>query len=363
MSNGNTLLATLTLPFKSARTIYEGSSEVRLYRNDVTGVQEIGKRVSKVGLEDALGFKEAELLQRLRHDHLVPVYTVASVTEAGADPLMTVIEMIMPYYPRGSVSDVLARNERLGIGDAVRLARHFLLGLDFLHEKQGVLHRDMKSGNVFIDPEGRGRIGDLGLAVSMEPDGTAEALPGTLFYTAPEAFPTKRTDRRADIYGVGLILHELLNGPFSWTYYDGLPTDDLLRRLARGQRAMKDEHLVFKPHVPPRLRTVVTKAIACKPSYRFATAREMLEALGKAPLIDWYQVGEPFTWEGTVPTLPRVSYQVSATRVRRPDRWRLSGKKKIEDWRRCLDDQDVTDLSDKAVRDFFDQMVSEAMSR
>lgn len=54
MGEPRRLVETLTLPFKSAQTIYEGSSEVRLYVNDVTGVYEIGKRIHKLGLEDAL---------------------------------------------------------------------------------------------------------------------------------------------------------------------------------------------------------------------------------------------------------------------------------------------------------------------
>jgi serine/threonine protein kinase len=274
-----------------------------------------------------------------------------------------VIEMIMPFYERGSVFDAMVkRNERFRISEGVRLTRDFLLGLEFLHEKHRVIHRDMKSGNVFIDPTGCGRVGDLGIAVPMEANGTAEAFPATQLYTAPETFPTKRADRRTDIYGVGLIMHELLNGPFPWGFYDSEPGDAVPGRLDKGRRAIKDEHLVFKPHVPPRLRSIITKAIARKPEDRYPTAREMMEAIGKAAFIDWYQVGEPFIWEGSVPGAPEVSYQVAAEQKKRSGRWRLSGKKKLQEWRRLLDDQDVDDLSGKAVRDFFDQMVTAATS-
>lgn len=362
MGEPRRLVEILTLPYKTAQTIYEGSSEVRRYVNSVTGVEEIGKRVHKLGLEDCLGFKEATLLQTLRHDHLVPVYTVVSVFEPNSDPLFTTIEMIMPYYPRGSVFDVLIKQkQRFGMSEAVRLARDFLLGLDYLHEQHRLLHRDMKSANVFVDLSGRGRIGDLGVSVPMGPDGAAEAFQmGLQMYTAPEAFPTKRADRQTDIYGVGLILYEMLNGPFPYDDYENEPLE---RRLDKGKRAMRDEHLAFKPHVPRRLRAIVTKAISRKPTDRFATAREMMDAIGKARFIDWEQVaGEEFTWEGIVPGVPEIGYQVSATRMKRPECWRLSGKKRTTEWRRCVQDQDVTDLSDKSARDFFDQMVSEATS-
>jgi serine/threonine protein kinase len=222
----------------------------------------------------------------------------------------------------------------------------------------------MKSPNVFIDDQGRGRLGDLGVAVPMEADGTAEGFNGVQLYTAPETLPTKRADRRTDIYGVGLILHEMLNGPFPWAYYDAESVDSFVGRLEKGQRAVKNEHLGFKPHVPPRLRTIVTKAIQRKPADRFGTAREMLEALTKASFIDWQKVGEPFAWEGSVPTVPEVSYQISAQPRKRAGGWRLSGKVKThQQWRRFVDDQDIGDLSDGSVKDFFDQIVRDATSR
>jgi hypothetical protein len=113
--------------------------------------------------------------------------------------------------------------------------------------------------------------------------------------------------------------------------------------------------------VGPRLRTIITKAISREPSQRHATAREMLAALGQARFIDWGRIDDA-TWEGAVPGEPVVKYQVTAARVRRPDRWRLTGRKYVHDWRRCVDDHDVTDLSAMSVRDFFDQIVRQATS-
>jgi eukaryotic-like serine/threonine-protein kinase len=366
MGEPRRLIEILTLPFKSAQTIYEGSSEVRLYVNEITKVKQIGKRVHDVAFQEALGVKEATLLQSIQHDHLVPVHDVVDVSgEPDADPIFKPIEMIMPYYERGSVFDILVKKkERFKIGDAIRLTRHFLLGLDFLQEEKRLIHRDMKSGNVFIDDQGRGRVGDLGVAVPMEADGTAEAFHGGLqLYTAPETFPTKRSDRRTDIYGVGLILHEMLNGPFPYEIYDQIA---IAPRLDKGRRAIRDRDLAFKPYVPRRLRTIVNKAISLDPADRYGSVREMLAELGKARFIDWQPVGES-TWEGSVPGVPEVSYQVSAnwTKTRKNPRgfWRLSGKRKLTDWRKFIDDQDVVgDMSDRPVHEFFDQMVAKAIS-
>jgi eukaryotic-like serine/threonine-protein kinase len=307
-----TLLKNLWLPFESVKTLYENSSEVRLYRNDITGVKQIGKRVSALGIEQATVFREATLLQSIRHDNIVPVYDVAVVDEEDCDPLLKVIEMVLPYYERGSVYDALQRGERFSIAEAVHHTREALSGLDELHERYRLLHRDIKSANVFLDEHGRLRVGDLGVAVPMEEDGTAEAFQASQMYTPPETMIIQRYDRRADLYGIGLILFELLNGPFPYSEYT---RSQIVKRLEKGRRPILDEHLVFKPQVPPRLRQIVTKAISRNPGDRYANAREMMDAIDKAPLIDWRLAEEApghYVWEGALGRVGGRMYRVAA---------------------------------------------------
>ncbi len=292
-----TLIRCLWLPYESVRTVYAGTSEVRLYKNEITDVLQIGKRVSGIGAECAIVFREAKLLMSIRHDHIMPVYDVAMV-DGAHDKLLTVIEMIMPFYANGSIFDALERGHRFTVGEAIRITRQALLGLSELHEGHRILHRDIKSANVFIDDTNRARIGDLGLAVAMDPDGTAEAFPASQMYTPPEAHTGRRATRESDIYGMGLILHELLNGPFPYADYTCAM---LAERLEKGQSPILPRHLRQGPHVPRRIRSVVSKAAGKDPNDRFASAREMIDALDAAPFVDWrFRVdGEVQCWEGT----------------------------------------------------------------
>lgn len=360
-SGTRTLLKTLWLPFESIKTIYEGTSEVRLYKNDITGVQQIGKRVSAIGAEDrATVFREPTILQSISHDNIVPVHDVAIVDSPASDKLLTVIEMIIPYYDKGSVYDALDRGERFSIGKAVRLTRDGLNGLSELHERQHLLHRDIKSGNVFIDGRGRLRVGDLGLAVPMRADGTADAFPATQIYTAPETFVSRTVSRQTDIYGFGLVLFELLNGPLPYAKYTrtGIST-----RLAQGKRPPTDSDLLRGPHIPSRLRTILNKALAIGPADRYGTAREMMDALDGAPFIDWgpsTKTDDVVEWQGRAADGRGDLYRISARRIRNAG-WMLSAQKFRNRWQRFgVKDQDVDALIGPASTAFFDQVVKHA---
>jgi serine/threonine protein kinase len=355
-------LRTLRLPFEAIRTVYTGGQgEVHLYRNEITGVDQIGKRVAALGIEEAQVFREARVLQALRHDHLVPIFDVA-VVEPQTMGLKT-IEMIMPYYQRGSLCDAMVNGERFSVGHAVQFARDALLGLDELHERQRLLHRDVKAPNVFIDERGRGRLGDLGIAIPMDADGTAEAYNTVQLCAAPEVQTTKRVDRRTDIYGIGLVLKEALSGPFP---YDNYTVELVASRLAKGRRAIVDGDLTLPPVVSPRLRQIISKAIARKPDDRFGSAREMIDAIDRAPFLDWCQIEDLPTskrWEGLHLAAPGVRYRVDAEKYKRGERWKLTGRKFITTWQRCVDDQIVEDPVGRSSREFFDQMLKEATSR
>ena len=354
------LVATLTLPFESMRTIHEGISDVHLYKNEVTEVLRVGKRVSAFGQEEAIVFREATLLQRIEHPHIVPVYDVARVDLGKKnDPMIKVIEMIIPYYERGSICDALfMHGERFSMADSVRLVRETLVGLDYLHETQRLLHRDMKSANVLLDGA-HARISDLGMAVPVDADGTAEAIPDCQVSTAPETQVSKRCDRRTDIYGIGLILHELLNGPFPYGEYT---RDVMEKRLAKGRRAVLDNHLDQQVHIPRRLRQIVRKATSRTAVDRYANAREMLDALGQAPFIDWCRVDDT-CWEGGVSTDDDTRYRVTATRMKRSGKWRLEGLKCKNRWQRFVVGQEVAEIAGPAASAFFDQIVTLATNR
>ena len=282
MSTVRTMIRPLTLPYESLRTLYEGSCEVHLYKNEITGQLQVGKRIDILGLEEAVAVREAKLLTTITHPNVVPVTEVAEF--AGYDSALKVIELIMPFYPRGSVFDALARGERFSVAQARRHGIEALLGLAEIHDSYGILHRDGKSPNVLIDENGAARVGDLGVAVPMEQDGTAEAYPSAQLFSSPETFVTGRVSRASDLYQMGLVVFELVNGPLP---YDENPIGEVVARLEKGRRGPRPRDLRLSPHVPRRMRTVISKALSINPAERYATAGQMVDALRAVPLVDW----------------------------------------------------------------------------
>lgn len=352
-----TLIRTLTLPFESMRTIYEGCCEVRLYRDDITGQLQVGKRIDTLGIDKAVAVREAQLLTTIKHPNVVPIIVVARVGhDESDDPLMDMIEMIMPFYSRGSVFDAMRRGERFSLGEARRLAIEALRGAAEITEQYRILHRDHKSPNVFLDDDGHARIGDLGVAVPMESDGTAEAYPSAQLFSPPETFVTGRASRASEIYQLGLVTFELVNGPLP---YEENPMGDVVKRLEKGRRGPRPRDLIFGPHVPRRMRSVINKAIQIAPSARYQTAAEMIDALRRVRMIDWLQtVDEPDrkVWEGTSIQRRDRRYRVEAVE-RRKGGWVLSGSQCVKRWQRILPDQIAADPLGADAAGFFEAML------
>jgi hypothetical protein len=140
--------------------------------------------------------------------------------------------------------------------------------------QQGVLHRDVKPGNILVDEHGTAWVTDFGLAkLAGEPEltGTGDLL-GTLHYMAPESFQG-RSDARSDVYGLGLVLGELctLEPP------PQTPSPTELVRRVGGHERPRPRRL--NPAVPRDLETVILKATAADPAQRYATAHELAEDL------------------------------------------------------------------------------------
>ncbi|HTD52676.1 MAG TPA: serine/threonine-protein kinase, partial [Thermoanaerobaculia bacterium] len=117
----------------------------------------------------------------------------------------------MEYVDGEDLASLLRRIGRLPPDKAVEIAREMCAGLAAAHDK-GVLHRDLKPGNVMIDGRGRAKITDFGLAVGVEDDKGGAEVSGTPAYMAPEQLAGKGASVQSDVYALGLVLYELFTG-------------------------------------------------------------------------------------------------------------------------------------------------------
>lgn len=258
----------------------------------------VQKLVPTAHMPAAIAYAEPRLLDQLKHENLVPVL------DTQPDPHNpTHIVFTMPYYREGTIRFALDQHYRFSLHQAIEIGCDMLTALGHLHT-HGLVHRDVKSDNVFLDDGLRsGLLGDLGIAARIEADGKAPGGAGTYLFMPPEAFgPASRVGPEMDIYAAGLTLFEMLNGPIDYPRLAGAPAQV---RLARGLRGIPDSALEFSPHIPAELRRVIRRAIRLRSNERYPTARDFIQALRRLRLVDWRLVsrgsGLEGRWEGTWP--------------------------------------------------------------
>lgn len=222
--------------------------------------------------------QEGRIQAQLRHPNVV---AVTDVIETDGH-----VGLLMEYVDGATLADVLADGVPMAPKDALPLFGQLLAGVGAAH-RQGVLHRDLKPGNVLLHTDGDrlvAKIADFGIAkVAAEVTGGvggAERLTrtgmsmGTPGYMAPEQLvDASRADRRADVFALGVILYEMLAGKSPFLRDDLVTT---MTATSRGEHARLD---ALVPSLPAALVAAVERALAVRPDDRFATCEEMLAAL------------------------------------------------------------------------------------
>lgn len=218
---------------------------------------------------------EARRVAALRHPHLVPVY------HAGEDNVngQRFLYLVMPLLHE-SLEDVLLRSGRLSPAEAVRVVIQVADGLHAAH-RHGLIHRDVKPGNILLDAEGQAALADFGLAREMQrPASVATQQPwGTPEYMAPEQLHNSAIDQRVDIYALGVVLYELLTGkrPF-----EGESAYDIAAQALTGSLMPPS---TYDAAISPALEHVVLTALAREPDDRFPTMAAFALALRQAQAV------------------------------------------------------------------------------
>ncbi len=208
--------------------------------------------------------REFEVLRRISHAHVSRCFAL----ERHGELDFLVLELIEGE----PLADEIARG-RLSIPRAIAIALQLADALDACH-RAGVLHRDLKPSNIVIHPERGAIVLDFGVAWFSSAANLTRtgAVVGSPQYLAPEVFRSSFFDARADLYSLGAILFEMLAGR---PVYFAESVTELVAAHGHGPPALA----ALRPEVGPTLGAIVASAIAPRPEDRFATARELAEAL------------------------------------------------------------------------------------
>ena len=214
--------------------------------------------------------REAELLGRLRHPGIAQVFTAGACRLEGDETPYFVMEFI------AGAESLVRACERRGLTPRRRLEVFLAVCEAVAHgHAAGVVHRDLKPGNVLVDADGRPKVIDFGVARLMEDDAAGFTETGTYLgtrqYSSPEQCGGGQVDARTDVYSLGVILHELLTGKLPYELMGG--------SLAETTRVVQDTlpaRLRFADRdLQPAADAIAWKCLAKRPADRYPSAAEL----------------------------------------------------------------------------------------
>ncbi|HEX4963094.1 MAG TPA: serine/threonine-protein kinase, partial [Thermoanaerobaculia bacterium] len=216
--------------------------------------------------------QELVLARQVTHPNVVRIHDIGSDGD--------LVFLTMDFVPGRSLRDLLAEHRRLAPEKAAEIARQLALGLGAAH-RAGVIHRDLKPGNVLVEetPGGSLRVAITDFGVARSLGGQGLTLPGmvvgTLGYLSPEQARGIALDGRSDLYTLGLLLFEMLTGklPFS----AATEAEMLAQRLTSSPRSLD----WGEAKVPLHLRDLVQRLLSRDPVRRYQSAAEVVQGLDR----------------------------------------------------------------------------------
>lgn len=238
--------------------------------------------------------REARSMAALNDPHIIQIYYI------GDDEGQTYF--VMEFVEGESLGTLLKREHKVEVGPAAKIIYQTALGLSTAHDK-GVIHRDIKPGNLMVSSRGSIKIADFGIALSNQDlsnklTSTGEFV-GTPGYLSPEVCLGHQVDQRSDIFSLGIVLFEMLAGRMPFT--DESPLGLMLEVV----RAEIPDVRELNGEVDEQIAWILSKMIAKEPDDRYQSCHDLAEDLLAHPL-----VSKP----GPITIFPKVS-AASATLI------------------------------------------------
>ncbi len=216
--------------------------------------------------------REARVVATLRHPNIVQVYDFDFDAEDNA--YYMVMECVDGPSLKTHLQEMAQEGQRLPLEETVRVVAAVANALDYAHQ-HGMVHRDVKPANIMFAQDGQVILTDFGIAKMLNVTGltASGAMVGTPAYMAPEQGLGQAGDERADIYSLGVLLHELATGrlPFD--------ADTPLGIVLKHINAPLPPPTDLNPNLPPGIEAVIMRALAKSPNDRYQTAKEFASDL------------------------------------------------------------------------------------
>jgi serine/threonine protein kinase len=213
--------------------------------------------------------REALAAARLVHPNIVQVF------DFGLDEPTGRHYIVMEHIRGRSAAEILRERSILPVSEALAIVSHACRGLDYAH-RNGVVHRDIKPGNLLRSEEGIVKVADFGIARNLGDESSITqvgSVLGTAAYLAPEQAHGEEVGPRADLYGLGVVTYQALSGRLP---YEAQSLTELALKQQREAPPLLN-HL--NPEVTPQLAGAVDRALALEAADRFGSAEDMRQAL------------------------------------------------------------------------------------
>jgi len=216
--------------------------------------------------------REAQAAGRLTHPNIVAVYDFGEEPLSGGKGAARIAFIAMEFVDGRELESCLHAGERFEVPAVVRIMGQLLDALEYSH-KAGVVHRDIKPGNIMLLADGSIKVADFGIArVEASTLTQTGMIMGSPTYMSPEQLLGQTVDARSDLYSAGVVLYKLLTGE--------VPFSGSLTNVTH--KALNDQPSppsILNVHVPKTADALLARALAKRPAERFQSAAEFKQAL------------------------------------------------------------------------------------